>query len=79
MAAGVGGLTVTLGGIGTVGFSIVTVISLGILLAIVYKVVLPWMHERREAGDHPADQFADGEPDALTRTSGGRRAHTCTR
>ena len=56
VAAGLGGLGMTLGGIGTIGFSIVTIISLAILLAIVYKVVLPWMDRRREARGGNTDQ-----------------------
>ena len=46
LAAGIGGLAMTLADIGTVGFSIVTVVSLAVLLAIVYKLVLPSLNRR---------------------------------
>jgi len=49
VAAGVGGLAMTWAGAGTFVFSVVTVISWAIFMAIVYKFVLPDVRRRREA------------------------------
>lgn len=49
VAAGVGGLAMTLADIGTTGFSIVTVISWAVFMAVVYKFVLPDVRRRRQA------------------------------
>jgi hypothetical protein len=46
LAAGVGGLAMQLAGVGTVGFSIVTIIALALLLLLVYKVAIPYTHRR---------------------------------
>ncbi len=49
VAAGVGGLAMTWADIGTTGFSVVTVLSWVVFMAIVYKFVLPDVRRRREA------------------------------
>ncbi len=49
VAAGVGGMAMTLADIGTTGFSIVTVISWAVFIAVVYKFVLPDVRRRRQA------------------------------
>jgi hypothetical protein len=49
VAAGVGGLAMTWADIGTLGFSVVTVISWVVFMVVVYKVVLPDVRRRREA------------------------------
>jgi hypothetical protein len=49
VAAGVGGLVMTWADVGTFVFSIVTVISWLVFMAVVYKFVLPDVRRRREA------------------------------
>jgi O-antigen/teichoic acid export membrane protein len=49
LAAGVGGLAMTLADIGTLGFSVATVISWVVYMVLVYKVVLPRVRRRRRS------------------------------
>ena len=49
LAAGVGGLAMTWADVGTLVFSIVTVISWAVFMVVVYKFVLPGVRRRREA------------------------------
>jgi membrane-bound ClpP family serine protease len=49
VAAGVGGLAMTWADIGTLGFSVVTIISWVVFMVVVYKLVLPDVRRRREA------------------------------
>jgi O-antigen/teichoic acid export membrane protein len=46
LAAGVAGLAMTLGGAGVFGFAIVAVVIWAVLMAVIWKAVLPYTRER---------------------------------
>jgi O-antigen/teichoic acid export membrane protein len=46
LAAGVAGLAMTLGGAGVLGFAIVAVVIWAVLMAVIWKAVLPYTRER---------------------------------
>jgi hypothetical protein len=45
-AVGVAGLTMVWTNTGAAGFSIVVLVALGLLLAVIYKVAIPYTHRR---------------------------------
>ncbi len=48
LATGAGGLAMTLGGSGALGFTVVTICTWLILMALLYTLVLPHLRERQD-------------------------------